>query len=204
MVKQLLTFARGVEGERQSLQTVHLLREIEKIVRSTFPKNILLRTTFATGLRTVLGDATQLHQVLLNLCVNARDAMPHGGTLTLEAENAEVDDEFASTTPDAIAGPHVVWRIKDTGIGIPPENLDRIFDPFFTTKSPEMGTGLGLSTVLGIVRSHHGFIQVRSSSNQGTTFAIYLPSAPTRGLSSILRQHERCFPRQRRIYSFRR
>ncbi|MBL9139008.1 MAG: PAS domain S-box protein [Verrucomicrobiales bacterium] len=177
MVKQLLTFARGVEGERQNLQTIHLLREMEKIIKSTFPKNIQLRTTYTKELRTVLGDATQLHQVLLNLCVNARDAMPLGGTLTLEAENQVVDQTTAAKMTDANPGPHVVWRIKDTGIGIPAENLDRIFDPFFTTKAPEMGTGLGLSTALGIVRSHGGFLQVRSTPNQGTTFAVYLPTA---------------------------
>ncbi|HYF34417.1 MAG TPA: ATP-binding protein, partial [Prosthecobacter sp.] len=176
MVRQLLTFAKGVQGERLLVQPRHLLDEIEKIIRGTFPKNILLRTAYTSDLNSVLGDATQLHQVLLNLTVNARDAMEHGGTLTLEAENTEIDATYASAIPDAAPGHYVVWRVSDTGTGIPPEIMDRIFEPFFSTKGPDKGTGLGLSTILGIVKSHRGFIQAYSVPGQGSTFAVYLPA----------------------------
>jgi PAS domain S-box-containing protein len=176
MVKQLLTFAKGAEGERLLVQPKHLLKEMEKLIRSTFPKNIELQTRYAKDLRTILGDATQLHQVLLNLCVNARDAMPEGGTLTLEAENMELETVYADALMDAKPGHYVVWRVMDTGPGIPPEILDRIFEPFFTTKGPEKGTGLGLSTVIGIVKSHGGFVRVYSVPGQGSTFAVYLPT----------------------------
>ena len=177
MVRQLLTFAKGVEGARLLIQPVHLLKEMEKIIRSTFPKNISLRTSYKGPLQTVLGDTTQLHQVLLNLCVNARDAMPEGGTLTLEAQNVEIDSAYASAVPEAKPGSYVIWRITDTGTGIPAEILDRIFEPFFSTKGPEKGTGLGLSTVIGIVKSHGGFVRVYSVLGQGTTFAVYLPAS---------------------------
>ncbi len=176
MVKQLLTFAKGAEGERLLIQPHHLLKEMQKLIKSTFPKNIELRTHYAKDLWTVRGDATQLHQVLLNLCVNARDAMPEGGTLTLEAENLALDAAQANTVPEAPPGPYVVWRVTDTGLGIPPEILDRIFEPFFTTKGPDKGTGLGLSTTLGIIKGHGGFIRAHSVPGQGTTFAVYLPA----------------------------
>jgi len=177
MMKQLLTFAKGVEGERLLLQPRHLLREMEKLMKGSFPKNIELQISFAKDLWTILGDATQLEQVLLNLCVNARDAMPNGGTLTLKAENTEIDTVYASTVPEAKPGHYVQWQVMDTGIGIPPEILDRIFEPFLSTKGPEKGTGLGLSTVTGIVKSHGGFIRVYSTLGQGSTFSIYLPAA---------------------------
>jgi len=175
MVRQLLTFAKGAEGERISVQPGRLLKELEKLMKGSFPKNIQLVVTCDPKLPTVQGDATQLHQVLLNLCVNARDAMPHGGTLTLEAECREVDAVYASTLPDAKPGDYVVLRVRDTGTGIPPEILDRIFDPFFTTKGPDRGTGLGLSTVLGIVKGHGGFLEVHSQPGKGSTFTVYLP-----------------------------
>lgn len=177
MVRQLLTFAKGAEGARLLVQPQHLLREMERIIKGTFPKNIQLRTHYAPGLETVNGDSTQLHQVLLNLCVNARDAMPNGGTLTLKAENTVMDATYASSVPGALPGPYVVWRVTDTGTGIPPEILERIFEPFFSTKGPDKGTGLGLSTIVGIVRSHGGFIQVKSVPGQGSTFSVYLPAA---------------------------
>ena len=176
MVRQLLTFAKGAEGERICIQPVHLIKEMLGIMKGTFPKNIRLEFNYDKKLPTVLGDATQLHQVLLNLCVNARDAMPHGGTLTLEAESREVDAVYASSVPDAKPGKYVVLRVGDTGTGIQPEILDRIFDPFFTTKNPDKGTGLGLSTVMGIVKGHGGFVQVYSQIGQGSTFAAWLPA----------------------------
>jgi PAS domain S-box-containing protein len=176
MVRQLLTFAKGAEGKRVSLQVRHLVREIEKIITSTFPKNIQVETNCATDMPPVLGDATQLHQVILNLCVNARDAMPNGGTITIVAQALMVDAVYASTAPEANPGKYLRLQISDTGTGIPPEIIDRIFDPFFTTKSPDKGTGLGLSNVLGIVKGHGGFIKVYSQPGQGSTFAIHLPA----------------------------
>jgi CheY-like chemotaxis protein len=151
-----------------------------QIIERTFPKNIQVRISCAKESRAILGDATQLHQVLLNLCVNARDAMPNGGILTLEAQDIEIDATYASAIPEATPGAYAVWWIKDTGMGIPPDLLERIFEPFFTTKGPDKGTGLGLSTVIGIVKSHGGFVRVYSMPGQGTTFAVYLPASDSR------------------------
>jgi two-component system cell cycle sensor histidine kinase/response regulator CckA len=176
MVRQLLTFAKGAEGERASIDPRLLLKEMQKIVRATFPKNIHMSVKPDEQLPSVLGDATQLHQVLLNLCVNARDAMPDGGTLTIEAQTRDVDAVFAAAVPDAKPGRYVALRVSDTGGGIPAEIQDRIFDPFFTTKGPEKGTGLGLSTVMGIVKGHGGFIQIYSQPRLGSVFTVYLPA----------------------------
>jgi CheY-like chemotaxis protein len=150
---------------------------MERLIRVTFPKNIQLQINCPKDLRTIAGDGTQLHQVLLNLCVNARDAMPDGGTLTLNAENTELDSVYASAVPEAKPGHYVVWRVMDTGTGIPADIVDRIFEPFFSTKGPDKGTGLGLSTVVGIVKGHGGFVRVYSAPGQGSTFAVYLPAA---------------------------
>ncbi|MBI3853285.1 MAG: PAS domain S-box protein [Verrucomicrobia bacterium] len=178
IVKQLLTFARGIEGERVLLQLRHLIKELVKMVRATFPKTITLKTQISSDLWTVTGDATQLHQVLLNLCVNARDAMPDGGTLRVAAENAVLDQQYADMNPNAKPGPYVGLEVSDTGVGIPPAIIDQIFDPFFTTKEVGKGTGLGLSTVLGIVKSHGGFVTVQSEVGRGTTFKALLPAKP--------------------------
>jgi two-component system cell cycle sensor histidine kinase/response regulator CckA len=175
MVRHLLNFAKGAEGERVPVHTDRLIQEMENMMKGSFPKNIHLVVKCAKELPTILADATQLHQILLNLCVNARDAMPHGGTLTLEAKFREVDAAYASSVPDAKPGHYVALRVRDTGTGIPAEILDRIFDPFFTTKGPDKGTGLGLSTVVGIVKGHGGFLQVYSQPGQGSTFTAYLP-----------------------------
>ena len=187
MVRQLLTFAKGIEGQRLLIQPKQLLGEMEKILKISFPKNIQLNIHCPPKLHTVLGDFTQLHQVLLNLCVNARDAMPNGGTLTIEAENAEIDAIYANNVPEAKPGRYIAFRIIDTGTGIPPEILGRIFEPFFSTKGPDKGTGLGLSTVFGIVNSHGGFVRVYSQPGQGSTFAVYLPiSGSSKGDTEIL------------------
>ena len=178
IIRQLLTFARGATGTRVPLPAQHLLRDMAKIIRETFPRDISARLETAKNLWPLLGDATQVHQALMNLCVNARDAMPDGGTLTLEAKNVTVDEAFAAMTPGARPGPHVCVSVSDTGTGITPENLDRIFDPFFTTKEIGKGTGLGLATVLGIARGHEGFVQVTSQWGKGTTFELYFPAAP--------------------------
>ena len=177
IVKQVLTFARGVEGERVLLQLKHLVSELAKVMAQTFPRNIDIQTHFPPDLWTVSGDATQLHQVLLNLCVNARDAMPTGGSITLSAENVDIDQHFASMNPGAQFGPHVVLRSKDTGSGMTPAVMEKIFDPFFTTKEVGKGTGLGLATVIGIVKSHGGFLTVQSELGAGTTFSVFLPAS---------------------------
>jgi len=179
MIKQVLTFARGVEGERVLLQPRHIIREIVSIGKETFPKSIRISESLAKDLRTILGDATQVHQTLMNLFINARDAMPDGGELTITANNVELDERFARRNPLAKAGPYVLLSVRDTGTGIPPEVLDQVFDPFFTTKEYGKGTGLGLSTVLGIVKSHGGFIDIRSEIGKGTEFSVYFPISDT-------------------------
>lgn len=176
LIKQILSFARGVEGKRINLQIHHLLFEIEQIIQQTLPKSIEIQSNIPSNLWTIYGDTTQLHQVFMNLCVNARDAMPNGGTLQIIAQNLMVDEQYARMHIDAKVGAHVVVTVSDTGMGIPPEILNRVFDPFFTTKEVGKGTGLGLSAVLGIVKSHGGFIDVQSEVNQGSSFKVYLPA----------------------------
>jgi hypothetical protein len=176
MVKQVLSFTRGVEGDRTLLQLKHLIREIQQVVKETFPKSIEISTHIAPNLWIVSADVTQLHQVLMNLCVNARDAMPDGGRLTISAENLVVDQNYAKMYLDARVGSYVVMSVADTGVGIPQEILDRIFEPFFTTKDLGKGTGLGLSTVVGIIKSHGGFINVYSEVGKGSQFKVYLPA----------------------------
>ncbi|WP_017316186.1 hybrid sensor histidine kinase/response regulator [Mastigocladopsis repens] len=176
LVKQVLSFARGVEGKRMTLQVKHLIREVVKILKQTFPKSIEVCIEIAQDLWLVSGDGTQLHQVLMNLCVNARDAMPNGGTLSISAENVFIDENYARMHLEAKTGYYTLITVSDTGIGIPPEIIDRIFEPFFTTKEQGKGTGLGLSTVIGIVKSHGGFVNVYSEVGSGTSFKIYLPA----------------------------
>jgi two-component system cell cycle sensor histidine kinase/response regulator CckA len=180
MIRQVLMFARGMGGARVILQPRHLVREIARIVEETFPKSISIEQRLAEDLWTVVGDATQLHQVLLNLCVNARDAMPEGGILAIGAENRHLDGQYAGhlgrTFENAAPGNYVVLAVSDTGVGIPGEILDRIFDPFFTTKAPGQGTGLGLATAEGIIANHGGFITVESKQGFGTVFSIFVPA----------------------------
>ncbi|MBI4418473.1 MAG: PAS domain S-box protein [Ignavibacteriales bacterium] len=178
MIKQVLTFARGIEGERIPLRLHHLINEVQNIAHQTFPKSMSFKTNLPKELWTVTGDTTQIHQVLLNLCVNARDAMPNGGTITVEAKNVMLDQAYAQMHRDAKPGAYVAITVTDTGAGIPPDLVDRIFEPFFTTKEQGRGTGLGLSTTLGIVKSHGGFINVYSEVNRGSRFMIYLPAEP--------------------------
>ncbi|AUT01497.1 hybrid sensor histidine kinase/response regulator [Nostoc sp. CENA543] len=176
LVKQVLQFTRGVEGKRTIVQINYLFSEIKQIVQETFPKSIKFSTKIQPELWTVIGDATNLHQVLMNLVVNARDAMPKGGNLSLCAENLFIDEHYARMNLDANIGSYIVISITDTGTGIESEILDRIFEPFFTTKDVGKGTGLGLSTVQGIIKSHHGFIKVNSELGKGTQFQIFLPA----------------------------
>jgi PAS domain S-box-containing protein len=181
IVKQVLTFGRGIEGERRPLQIGALITEIAKIIRGTFPKDITLESTIEPGLWPMVGDATQMHQILLNLCINARDAMPAGGKLRLSARNLVIDESYASMMPGTTPGPQVLLEVSDNGSGILPGIIDSIFDPFFTTKAIGQGTGLGLSTVLGIVKNHGGHINVTSTPGRGTTFQIYLPASVDHG-----------------------
>lgn len=176
LVKQVVSFARGVKGDRTLVQVRHIISEIRQIAKETFPKSIEVHTDLAPDLWTVSADATQLHQVLMNLCVNARDALPDGGILGISAQNLFLNEQSARMNIDAKAGSYIVITISDTGTGIPPEILDRIFEPFFTTKEVGKGTGLGLSTVIGIVKSHGGFVNVLSKLGQGTKFEVYLPA----------------------------
>lgn len=179
LVKQILAFARGVEGKRTVLQLRHVINEVKAFTTKTFPKSISIQTDLARDLWPIQGDATHLHQVLMNLCVNARDAMPEGGSLLLSAENDWFEDGQAQRLLEARPGPYIVVTIADTGMGIAPDVVDRIFEPFFTTKPPGKGTGLGLSTVIGIVKSHGGFVTVSSQMGQGTQFKVYLPAIAT-------------------------
>lgn len=176
LVRQVLSFARGIEGKRVLTNLHHLARELKQIVRDTFPKNIELRLESAKDLWAVSADPTQLHQVMMNLCVNARDAMPERGRLTLVLRNIVVDGVYAGMNPGAKPGPHVIIEVADTGTGIPARLQERIFDPFFTTKEVGTGTGLGLATVLTIARSHGGFVNLYSEPGKGTKFKVYLPA----------------------------
>lgn len=177
IISQLLTFSRGVEGTRASVQPKYLLKEMMNLMQETFPRNIELQQDMAGDLWTVVVDSTQFHQVLLNLCVNARDAMPEGGKLTLSARNVLLGEKDIQGHEEAMPGPHLLVMVSDTGHGIPPSIIGRIFDPFFTTKELGKGTGLGLSTVIGIVKSHKGFINVYSEPGRGTVFRIYFPAS---------------------------
>ncbi|MEA5568644.1 CBS domain-containing protein [Anabaena sp. UHCC 0399] len=176
LVKQILTFARGTEGKPILLQPGHLLKELVKVIKQTFPKSIEIQTHIPTNtLWMVKADPTQLEQVFMNLAVNARDAMPNGGILTIFAENRFLDQTYARMNLDAHLGDYIVVTVSDTGTGIPPELLEHIFEPFFTTKELGTGTGLGLATVLGIVKNHAGFVEVSSQVGKGTQFQVYLP-----------------------------
>jgi PAS domain S-box-containing protein len=176
IVRQVLSFARGVEGERVEVQPKHLLKDLEHIIKDTFPKDIRLHFSIPHETWTLLGDPTQIHQILLNLCVNSRDAMPNGGSLTIGAENCLLDEQYVAMNIQAKAGRYVRISVTDSGTGIPPGVLDKIFEPFFTTKDLNKGTGLGLSTVMAIVKSHDGIINVYSEPGKGTTFKVYLPA----------------------------
>lgn len=176
MVRQVLSFARGVEGERVALQPKHMIKEIIKILRETLPKSIEISFKIPNDLWIISADATQIHQVLMNLCVNARDAMPDGGSISITAENIFLDENYARMHIEAKSGRFVMIAVSDTGPGMSPEIQSRIFEPFFTTKEMTKGTGLGLSTAMTIVKSHGGFINVYSELHKGSQFKVYLPA----------------------------
>lgn len=179
LIKQVLSFAKGLEGQHTLVQIKHLIEEIKVIIRETFPKSIEFNTDIPSEIWPIYGEPTQLHQIFMNLCVNARDAMPDGGILTISARNIYIDSNYVSVNLDAKIGNYVVLSVSDTGKGIEPEILEKIFEPFFTTKEVGKGTGLGLSTVRGIVKNHGGFIRVYSQVGKGSEFKIYLPAAET-------------------------
>ena len=180
MVSQMLCFGRGMEGERVAIDTASLLRELASFVNETFPKNIDFKVAPGPAPWSINGDATQLYQVMLNLCVNARDAMPEGGPITISVANASIDEEVAVGL-GVKTRRFVLFQIEDAGSGIPQTIIDKIFDPFFTTKEVGKGTGLGLSTSLGIVKSHGGFLRVDSEPGRGTCFKVYLPAEAEEG-----------------------
>src|ERR1041384_1375586 len=181
MVRQVLSFARGVEGKRVALQPKHLIKEIVKILRETLPKSIEIGFQIPGDLWIISADATQMHQVLMNLCVNARDAMPEGGSISIKAQNVFVDENYARMHLEAKPGRFVMITVADTGPGMSPEIQSRIFEPFFTTKEMTKGTGFGLSTALTIVKSHSGFINVDCELHKGSQFTLYLPALDTPG-----------------------
>ncbi|HTH51978.1 MAG TPA: PAS domain S-box protein [Pyrinomonadaceae bacterium] len=177
LIKQVLTFARGMAGERIAVQVKHIVKDLVAVLKETFPKSINVKFNVDTDLWTIMADPTQIHQILMNLCINARDAMPSGGSLTISARNVILDENYARMHIDADPGPFILITVVDTGTGIPNDVQQRIFDPFFTTKNVGEGTGLGLSTAMTLVKSHGGFINVYSEENKGTQFSIYFPSA---------------------------
>ena len=185
LIKQVLAFGRGIKGARAPIHLGGIVDEIEQIVRETFPKSVEFGRQLPAHLWPVTGDATQVYQVLLNLCVNARDAMPNGGKLSIQMDNVVLDDIYASLNLEAKPGSYVVIKVMDTGTGIPRQIQDRIFEPFFSTKGPNKGTGLGLSTCLGIVKGHGGFINCYSETGKGTAFKVYLPAN-----TAAIHQHE--------------
>jgi PAS domain S-box-containing protein len=188
LVKQVLLFARGAEGPRAKLDLTGVISEVESIVDSTFPKNVTLATSVATALSPVVGDSTQLTQVVLNLCVNARDAMPDGGRLVLSAHLTELSAEDALVHRGTAGNLYVVLEVADNGCGMPQKVIDRVFEPFFTTKRVGQGTGLGLSTSMGIVRSHGGFMTVWSEEGTGSTFKVFLPALPMEAATATMNE----------------
>lgn len=177
LVDHVLIFARGKEGERVPLNTIRLITDVSKIVRETLPHGVEIEVDVPRNVWAVVGDATQIHQVLMNLCLNARDAMPEGGRLSLAANNITLAKEDVWMIDGVQPGKYVQISVTDTGLGMNQELIDRAFEPFFTTKKDGLGTGLGLSIALGIVRSHEGFINVTSALGQGAQFNVHLQAS---------------------------
>ncbi|NOX87667.1 MAG: PAS domain S-box protein [Calditrichaeota bacterium] len=190
LIKQVLSFSRGGATEHTVVQLKHIIKEIAKIINETFPKSVNLHTDLPNNLWQVIADGTQLHQVIMNLCVNARDAMPDGGILEIKAENIKLDQSYSSMRDEAKPGPYVKITVTDTGKGIPSRIMDKIFDPFFTTKEVGKGTGLGLATVHSIIKNHGGFVNVYSEVGKGTAFSIYLPAKEETGTEEAKEKEE--------------
>jgi PAS domain S-box-containing protein len=195
LVRQVLSFARGDQQQRVAIRLEGLIGDVKAVITQTFPRNIRISTNISEGLWPITGDPSQLHQVLLNLVVNARDSMPHGGTLAISASNFNVDAQFAATSQDAKTGAFVLLEVADGGSGIPPEVRDRMFEPFFTTKEVGKGTGLGLATVHTVVKSHGGFLAVDSEMDRGSTFKVYLPADAAIRKTEIQSPHTAEIPR---------
>jgi PAS domain S-box-containing protein len=186
LVKQVLTFARGVDGKKVSVQPRHLLQDIQKVLLHVLPKSITPVLHFHRDLWMIHGDVTQLHQVLMNLSINARDAMPSGGTLTIRAQNIHLDPAYVAMNTGCSIGPYVLIEVQDTGHGISPDIKEKVFQPFFTTKETGKGSGLGLATVASVVRNHGGFINFYSEVGCGTSFKIYFPALAVQESQSSL------------------
>ena len=178
MVYQVLSFVKGVEGKHAKLNPLKIVKDVTGLLGDIVPSTVTIRTLISDTVSPIIGDRTQLHQVLINLCTNARDAMPQGGELTFSAENVLVSKEMAEEHIDAAEGAYIVFSISDTGVGIPAVEIHKIFEPFYTTKEIGKGTGLGLSICLGIVKGHKGFMTVESTEGKGSTFKVFLPAAP--------------------------
>ena len=192
LVRQIVTFTQGMAGTRRSLQVTHLVREIGLVVAETFPKNIRFESRMADDLPSIEASAVQIHQVVLNLCLNARDAMPRGGTLRIDAETCTLSLAESAKIQGGRPGYYVLLRVTDDGNGIAPEVLAEMWRPFFTTKAAGKGAGLGLSTVHGIMESHGGFTEVQTALGRGTSFRLYLPAtSPAAGPLSAPRASRR-------------
>jgi two-component system cell cycle sensor histidine kinase/response regulator CckA len=193
LVRQILGFASGSDGEKTELQLLHIVKELRQILSRTFPRNIEIKIERSGEIWPVIGNATQLDQVLMNLCVNARDAMPEGGQLLISLENVSLTAADCASLPSMHPGPCVLLTVADTGTGMPAGVRERIFDPFFTTKEHGKGTGLGLSTVFGVVKGHAGYIAVESEVGAGTRFKVWLPATtePSRNVNPTDEPQER-------------
>ncbi len=178
MVRQMLTFSKGEDTDFTLIQTRHAIENALTAMRAAFPSGIQITDAITEDLWPIYGNAGNLQQILTSLCDNAREAMPQGGTLAIRTANIEFDDKFLQANPEARPGPHVMIEVADTGIGMTPEIQEKIFDPFFTTKTTGHGCGLGLSTALGLVKKHAGFIHVDSQPGCGTVMRVYLPASP--------------------------
>ena len=179
LIQKMLSFAGGIRGDRSRVRIGQIVNETQGLLDHTLPKSIQIESTIETGCPTVIGDSTEISQILMNLCINARDAMPDGGRLLIEARSIILNGNSGKLHPDAKPGSYLMLEVTDTGFGMSNEVLDRIFDPFYTTKEIGKGTGLGLATVQGIVKSHGGFILVYSEVGRGSKFSVYLPAFET-------------------------
>gem|GEM_PF-3176965 len=177
LVKQILTFSRRLEGKFEHININKEIEMIERLLYRTIPKMIDIELSLERSLKSIRADSSQMEQMLINLAVNAKDAMPEGGKLIIETDNVNLDEQYCLTHAECKPGEYVRLRVEDSGHGMEPSVMERIFDPFYTTKEVGEGTGLGLSTVFGIVKMHDGHITCESEVGKGTTFEIYFPAA---------------------------